>query len=96
MTIYDTVKDLLIRHPELRSSDKKLIWRFWEKEGALNQGALDFKNFRRVTTPGTITRARRKVQENYSNLQAVEDVKEEREKKAQEKGTHIFNNQKLF
>lgn len=31
MKIYDMVKQLLTDNPELRNSDKKLIWEVWEK-----------------------------------------------------------------
>ena len=91
--IYDTVRAILYKHPRTRNSDKELIWTFWWHMGALGgDGKLTSKAFFSSATPESITRARRKVQENHPELQAVKRVEAERRRIADKyKGVHTYN-----
>lgn len=90
MKLYDTVLELLINHPELRDSDKKLIWRVWEIEAGKRLALISLEYYMGLTTPESITRCRRKIQELRPALQGSEFVTNARREKAEEKGTFIF------
>lgn len=101
MKIYDLVKELLEKHPQTRNSDKFLMWTVWtyqiEKEQGktpLKEGIPQFLAFHLFinvcTTPESITRARRKVQEQHPELQAVPEVQALRAEKESKKGSFIF------
>ena len=92
--LYTTIHQLLIDNPELRGSDKKLMWRIWELGGhVISPHYLIFQAFIRddCTTPETIARCRRKIQERFPELQAGNNARKQRELKANMKGNHIFN-----
>lgn len=90
MKLYDTVITIMREAPETRNSDKRLMWQVWETLGYVKDGKLTVEAFldKDCPTPESITRCRRKIQE--SDLQASESVKRLRQKRAQEKGTHIY------
>lgn len=91
MKIYDLVKELLYRHRELRSSDKSLLWAVWYEKGLIYQGTLSREGFLSAPSSESITRARRKVQENHPELQAVKSVKQERKRLEDMKGFHVYH-----
>ena len=92
MTLYDIVYKLLKDHPTLRSDDKKLTWSVWAKEG-LAWETMTKEAYLKATSAESITRARRKVQEEHPELCANEIVtnyRSELEHKAiQTKGSFI-------
>jgi hypothetical protein len=90
--LYDHIKELLISYPELQNSDKKLLWKVWEKEGFVAFGRLDYGNFLspRLTTPESVTRCRRKIQELNPTLRGTSFVQKRRKEKEKEKGTYVF------
>lgn len=93
MKIYDLTKDLLERHELARNSDKYLIWRVWQELNFISQDGsyITIQSFKEAPSPESITRARRKVQELYPELQATsEKVKRFRQQKELDKGTFIF------
>ena len=70
---YYKVKNLLEEKPEYRDSDLKLLSRIWYEEAGSNQNmnvVAFLTNFRngKYSKPESITRARRKVQENNEHL----------------------------
>lgn len=93
--LYDIIKVLLEKYPELRSSDKKLQWAVWTEKnlvGELNELKYITKNsFYNAPPSESITRARRKVQENHPELQATKAVKEARDKKEATKGMFAYH-----
>lgn len=91
MKTYDLVLDLLKSQPELRSSDRKLLWETWRAQGIAGNeiSHIDFLN-KAVSAEG-ITRARRKAQELHPELQATQEVKKARDIKASKKGAWIFD-----
>lgn len=102
MKIYDLVKELLEKYPQTRNSDKFLMWTVWtyqiEKEEGkkpLENGLPQFLPFHMFintcTTPESITRARRKVQEIHPELQAIPEIQAIRAEKESKKGTFIFD-----
>ena len=88
--LYEVIERLLSDDIELRNNDKKLIWKVWEYEGHVNSGILTQYDFVKCSTPETITRCRRKVQENNKSLQATSSVRIERSKKAMKKGNFVY------
>mgnify|MGYP003119216017 CR=1 FL=1 len=71
------VEDILKRHPQTKDSDSELIALFWWEELANNSEGIDRDNFKIflrcfregvLTMPDTITRARRKIQEEIPSL----------------------------
>lgn len=93
MKIYDLVKQILEASELARNNDKFLMWMIWDKEGVLLGNTLTAEGFKRGTSPESITRARRKVQELHPELQAAGGVWERRQAIRRQKGTHIFREQ---
>lgn len=92
MKLYDLVKELLEESVIYRNSDKKLIWKVWRINGAVNEGSdiLTFDKFMSATSPESIRRCRQKIQETFPELRASTEVDDERQLKAEEKGTFIY------
>lgn len=97
MKLYDKVKQILEDKPQARNSDHALIWLVWRDQGIIeNPGSAAFRDiltldsFMKATSPESITRARRKVQELHPHLQAVKPIADYRAKKAASKGTFVF------
>lgn len=102
--IYDIVKDLLTRIPELRSSDKKLIWAVMSKKQLVQIGQrihglnpmtpiltsrVLFMDYMNSPSFESITRARRRVQERCPELRSKGIVKEKRKRKVWRKSIDI-------
>lgn len=79
MKLYDVIKKLLEKYPELRDSDRKLLWAVWHQKGLINDfNMIDRDSFYKAPSSESITRARRKVQEEFSHLRASNYVEQER------------------
>jgi hypothetical protein len=91
MKLYDRVKDLLERYPELRNSDKKLVWATWYTKGLIVDGKIDRDSFYKAVSSDSITRARRKIQEHFRHLRATEKVRGYRKQKQDMKGAHVYH-----
>lgn len=93
--IYDLVKNILTDSPECRNSDKHLMWTVWHQQRLLEQNeygnhVISATNFlSRAVTPESITRARRKVQQDFPKLASTDDVKIYKTLKEQTKGEFI-------
>ena len=90
-TLYDRVKTLLSKYPEMRDSDKFLVTNFWFFElrnKGINVEEKPISEFLAlyqqglVTNSDLITRARRKVQEENPDLRG--ESWEERHKEAKD------------
>lgn len=93
MKIYDKVKLLLQLFPDLRDSDRKLIWTVWEDEMGFTPGALGSMNyhcFMEATSPESIRRCRQKIQENHPELRSSKEIQGAKNSIARQKGTHIY------
>lgn len=88
MSTYDRVKELLVKNPKLRDSDKQLIWEIWFGEREMIM--VSKFDFMKLESAESITRARRKVQEIHPELRASKEVEAEREWKEDLKGNFIF------
>lgn len=92
MRLQTLVTRILMEKPETRDSDKKLAWEVWESLGFVVDGSLHYTKFMDKDCPShdSITRCRRKIQEETPTLQATEPVRKARSLKAQEKGKSVF------
>jgi len=91
MKIYDLVKQLLTNNPELRNSDKKLIWNVWKYLGLIDfDGWITEESFMKAPSCESIRRCRQKIQEHHPELQASEEVKKLRKKKQDSKSTFVY------
>ena len=78
MKIYDLVKEALEKYPVTRNDDKKLIWAVFHRLGYISDKVIKKEDFLNAPSCESITRARRKVQENHPELEANEYVKKAR------------------
>lgn len=99
--LYDRIKQLLESNPELRNSDKRLMWRIWTDEGLTrsnvsleNEGtyfydrSIFFNDFLVATSPESIRRARQLVVHAHPELGPTsEKIKRVRRTKELTKGT---------
>ena len=90
--LYIIIKQLLIDRPELRDSDKKLLWAVWEKEGHVFAGRLSYGDWisPSLTSAETVTRTRRKLQETIPSLRASIPIQNLRRRRQKSKGTFIY------
>lgn len=94
--IYDLVKELLTDYPELRDSDKELIWSVWIKLGYVKEddyyqvALIDKSDFMKAPSTETIRRCRQKIQELHPELQSSKWIQEQRKKIEDQRGTHIY------
>ena len=95
--LFDLVKRLLEEKPERRNSDKKLMWAVWYKLGYATEDEIRFYDFLglKCPTPESITRCRRKIQENFPHLKGSRKVQELRAEKESEKGTFVYREKAL-
>lgn len=100
---YDLVKTLLEDNPELRDSDKKLIWAVWEdlnlteKEefGIMNNDTIRFDSFMDAPSTETIRRCRQSIQEHNPELRGSKWVQKARAEKAEQKGSFVYREEVL-
>lgn len=96
MTLFNTVKKLLEDYPKLRNSDKSLLWAVWWKKGLIQTQSPNslsrilYMNFLQAPSSESVTRARRKVQELFPNLDSTGMVKVKRHQKELTKGGFVF------
>ncbi len=93
MKLYDLIKKLLIENPELRDSDKKLMWKVWQIEGIVSDGSIAYDSFieRKTTSPESIRRCRQKIQETTPSLGATKSrTREVRKEIERQRGTFIY------
>lgn len=64
----------LRQHPETRSSDKLLLWKIVAKD----KDSITFQDFLNAPPMESVTRCRRKLQEQHPELRAVKSVEEQR------------------
>lgn len=101
MKIYDLVYKILDQMPQTRNSDKLLIWEYYKRKGFVKTvhffgetEAILQKNFLSGTPVPfeSITRARRKVQENFPKLGATSrPVKIKRNQIEKMGGNHVYH-----
>ena len=92
MKLYDLVKKILEKQPRARSSDKHLIWMVMTyKAGKTGSFHISLQDFLNCQSFESITRARRKVQENHPELKASSVVEKARKVKEQTKGMFVYH-----
>lgn len=94
MTLREKIKSLLNDYPKLRNSDKELLLVIFRIKGV---GLTDKQEqmIRDLPAFESITRARRKAQEEISALQAVEEVRQARQVKETEYRSEYCNQEKF-
>ena len=94
MTLKQKIKELLQRYPKLRNSDKELILEIFKIKG-VGLTEKQEKMIRDLPAFESITRARRKAQEEYEKLQAVEVIKQAKQVKETEYRSEYSNQSKF-
>lgn len=102
MKTYDRVKSLLETIPATRNSDKVLFWEFYKAEHKVEKMRDIYGSYHQVirgdvlmsrssTSFESISRARRKVQEDFPDLLPnSSEVNRRRKRKQDTKGTFIY------
>lgn len=98
MKLYDTVYYLLVIYPELRNSDKKLLWAVYIRKGLVRVSKTNrllsqimYMDYMNAPSAESVTRARRKVQEKHPELNATSSVvRQKRQQKQDSRGTFIY------
>jgi phage pi2 protein 07 len=89
-TVYELLKD----RPNLRDSDMELFWTYWHlidmQAQVKSMLAITLPDFKLLTPPETIRRARQKIQEWYPELRGSNWVQRARKTKELTKGDFIF------
>jgi hypothetical protein len=87
MNLYDKVKKLLELYPEARNSDKFLVQKFWQMHDGV---FVSIEDIMKATSSESITRARRKAQEQHHELRASKEIFEQRKLRQDSNGQFIF------
>ena len=98
MKTLDEIKDILELHPSARNDDFELIAIFARTHGIYRQPlseALATWQNRQLPPFETITRARRKLQEQYPHLRANDTIRHRRAE-SEERHREFFGQQKCF
>lgn len=96
MKLYDLIKTILIDEPEMRDSDKKLIWRVWETQDKVlrwdsyGNRIMSRCGFMDALCTETIRRTRQKVQEENPTLRSSEPIQRAKEEKKSTKGAFVY------
>ena len=106
---YDVVKELLLRYPETRNSDKALMFQVWVQQGYGSESGVTFRKdefVAGVAHPKSIIEARRKLQREQeaqlidgsrlsagSLLIADKVVRKYRMQIDTQKGTHVYRDE---
>lgn len=88
--MYEVIRAMLVDDARLRDNDKALIWKVWEHELGANRTFITKGEFEELSTPETITRARRQVQEDRKELGASRPVAVARSIKERQKGNFVY------
>jgi hypothetical protein len=90
--LYDTIKLLLTKYPDYRDSDKLLMWAVWsiERNNKIMFTSISKEDFLKCSSSESITRARRLVQANNSELRPSTYVAAKRHTKEATKGTFAY------
>jgi len=72
------VEKILSENENTRNFDKDLIWKYWEYEGTVINGAMSASAWYKSTSAMTISRARREIQHDGKYLPTRENVVKER------------------
>ena len=89
------VRYIMAHFPETRSNDKLLMLRYWELADGIRIPRTFWRDFmKKATTPETITRVRRRIQQQQEYLprEEVRRIRQARSKKFRE----IFSGQKTL
>ena len=100
-TTYDTVHALLKSKEVYRNSDTKLLWRVWADLGYAvkdEEWSITFDMYCKASaakvSPGSVLRARRKVQENFPELEATDpEARKARKQKESMGGNFVYNDE---
>ena len=80
--------------PELRDSDKKLFWDICKRKGYVGfDGVMTRQNFMSAPAFESVSRARRKVQENHPELRSSKEVQQFKNNKESKKGYFPYHEQ---
>lgn len=90
MKLYDLVKYLLIHDEPLRSNDKALMWKVWERENHTTYNSISHIDFMKSTSPESIRRTRQMIQARHPELKATDDTQARRAEIAKERGAFVF------
>jgi hypothetical protein len=93
--LYDLIKQLLTDYPQMRDSDKVLIWEVWGRLGFVTRdlywgSVLTSEKFWDATSPESIRRCRQKIQEKHPELRSSKKVQEAKDRKEATKSTFIY------
>jgi hypothetical protein len=88
--VYNIIKELLTKFPELRSDDKRLAWRVWEKEGYVYLDSMSYGGYLSTnrTKEGAIRKNRERVQVENADLRASPEAQALRDKRKKHKTAH--------
>lgn len=89
--LYVLVEKLLRSNPELRDSDRLLIWEIWKLQGIVSMGTISMTAFvQKAQLPENIRRTRQKIQEKYPELRSSFSIQTAKKEKQAQKGTFVY------
>lgn len=97
--LYDKIKTLLKMYPDFRDSDKKLFWDICKRKGLIQSTYVMDNVTERITKQDfmyapafeSVSRARRKVQENHPELRSSKEVQKNKDIKESKKGFFSYH-----
>jgi len=88
--LYDEVKRILEDLPAMRNSDKLLVWEYWHKHGLIEGESISKASYMDAKSYDSISRARRKVQEDWAHLRSSSFIQAGKDRKEATKGNFVL------
>jgi hypothetical protein len=89
MSLKTLIYKLLVKYPELRDSDRLLVWKVWEIQGIASDYMSKHDFIAKAEHFENIRRTRQKIQEKYPEVRSSERVQEAKDELADMKGNHV-------
>lgn len=89
MTLKTLIYKLLVKYPELRDSDRLLVWKVWELQGIAGDQISKYDFMSQAEHFENIRRTRQKIQEEYPEVKSSKRVQEIKDEIAEMNGSHI-------
>jgi len=95
-TIENQTKLLLMKYPKLRSifNRKRAIFQYWREFEGISEFGITEEQFVKLTNPETISRAIRRVQQVYPDLQGSQKLEHKRYEISMKYQNHYQTNNK--
>jgi hypothetical protein len=89
MSLKTLIYKLLVKYPELRDSDRLLVWKVWEIQGIATDYMSKYDFITKAEHFENVRRTRQKIQEEFPEVRSSNRVQEVKDEIAEMRGDHV-------